>query len=161
LSNDAAIGLLVLAVIVAPLIYVTLRDRRRNQRNAQQLVDARPPRELLDALVFHMAQKGYTVAAREDSTTTFTRQRRRSMQTSVAMAVLALLSLFLMPILVLVPIVYFCYFWLAKPVSSTTVATRLAQGGTLVAFSGDDYRAREEIRKEIREEAQSVPGDMR
>ena len=83
------------------------------------------------------------------------------METSVLMAVLALLSLLLLPILVVLPIAYFCCFWLGKPTGSTTVATRLTPGGTLVAFSGDDYKAREELRKKIREEDEVAPGGTR
>ena len=40
--SDDATDIIVLAVLGGPLLYVALRDRHRNKRDAQQLIDARP-----------------------------------------------------------------------------------------------------------------------
>src|SRR5215212_1823574 len=90
--SDTLTGILVFAVVLGPLVYVTMRDRRRNQaerarveamtpaqREAERafgMFVPLPSEEALEQLTLYLAGYGMTATGRVGRTATFTRQRK-------------------------------------------------------------------------------------
>lgn len=52
--SDALGVIAVLAVLIGPLVYVTVRDRKRNQQSGEQLVSRLSPEETLDTVIEYL-----------------------------------------------------------------------------------------------------------
>jgi len=90
--SDTLTAIVVFAVLLGPLVYVTVRDRRRNQadrarveamtpaeREAERALGMfvpLPSEEALERLTLYLAGYGMTDMGRVGRTATFTRQRK-------------------------------------------------------------------------------------
>src|SRR5215217_8408040 len=138
--GDAISIIVVLAVLVGPLVYVTMRARSRNQaerarveamtpaeREAERafgLFVPLPPEEAIEQLTLYLAGYGMTAAGRVGRTATFIRKRKLDL--------ILLVVLFL--VMVLPALLY--ALWVSREERFSVTATPEGDGSRL-KFGGD------------------------
>jgi len=138
--SDTLTGILVFAVVLGPLVYVTMRDRRRNQaerarveamtpaqREAERafgMFVPLPSEEALEQLTLYLAGYGMTATGRVGRTATFTRQRKLDL---VLLVVLFLLGV--------VPALIYAL-WVSREERFSVTATPDGEGSRL-KFGGN------------------------
>ena len=140
--RDTLAMIVVLAGLVGPLVYVTLRDRRRNQaeqerveamspgeREAERLLGPYvpyPPEEALARLTAHLSSFDITATGTVGRTTQFERQGR-----------LKIVLLLVLLIFLVIPAVIYVV-WLTRREKFTVMATPIGEMGTRLEFAGDE-----------------------
>ncbi len=95
-----------------------------------------PPKSCVNRVAARMVESGFVVAHRSEDAATFTRPRRPSVR-----MVVFLLLFFLVPLLL-----YLLYFAAFRPKQTTSVLAVREDGETRVLVSGDDKRAKRDLK---------------
>jgi hypothetical protein len=147
---------LLLAVVAVVAVAVRIR------RNAQPLRDSRPPDAAMDDIVAYMARRGFVVSHSGAASATFTRNKWPDWQMLVFLVglwFLGVAGLEQSPLLILawtvlmfvVLVCYLLYFPIVRPTATTGVTALGDASGTEIVLSGNDRKARADLKRWLRQ----------
>jgi Short C-terminal domain len=122
--SDSIGIILVLAALIAPLVYVTVRDRRRNLLQRQPPLVGLSSKAALDDAVSHMARIGANVTARTETSVSFAYRKGPN-------------PLYLIPLLLLLLLPGILYWMAASRNVNFTITATPETGGCRVLFNGE------------------------